>query len=125
MGISPKEIMRGNIVCYEGKSRIVKAVSELIMLEGDKNWIGGSLMNGEPISEVWLERLGFKKWNEGDPDYFYPDKLWMKLERTGDCYAWVHNYDTIKPNIQYVHQLQVLFFSVTGEHLQLPKLPKK
>ena len=120
MSLSNKELMRGNIVCYDGKPRIVKAVSELIMLEGDKNWIGGSLMNGEPITPPWLERLKFQ-WDE----LTWSNKnVW--LAPNDDAYdVFLHGISGgVSRRISYVHQLQLIYFAMTGEHLILPKLPK-
>lgn len=127
MSISPKELLKGCIVSYEGQPRIVKGVMDYIILEGTKEWIGGSLMTGEPISEVWLDRFGFIKDKNGWymprtqfslTDLFYP--CWM------DKMLWPKDVTNFKHlSIEYVHQLQCLFFSLNGEHLQLPKLPKK
>lgn len=128
MPLSPKELMRHNIISFDGKPRIIKAVSELIMLEGDKNWIGASLMNGEPISEVWLERFGFQK----DDDSFYRQldlTNWAVRVYKGMTNDWhvrhgfVNQWSDLR-SVTYLHQLQVLHFAMYQEHLPIPKLPK-
>lgn len=132
MPITPKEIMKGCIVCYDGKPRLIKAISELIMLEGDKNWIGASLMNGEPISETWLQRFGFLEQDDGGffrqldmqnigilitPSYPKDPHGWLAFR------GFINSWGELRP-LEYCHQLQILFFSITGEHLPIPKLPK-
>ena len=123
MSLSPKEIMKGAVVSYEGKTRIVKGVMDYIILEGTKEWIGGSLMNGEPLTEEWLMKLGFE-WN----DTFY-NKGKLSITLAGDSShpkgrVYFNSWAIWNHQPEYVHQLQVLFFSLTGEHLIVPKLPK-
>lgn len=113
MAISPKEVMRGIILNYEGKPVIVKGVTEYIILEGRKEWIGGSLINGEPISEIWLEKLGFEQ-----TEYDTYSKGELKITLGDSCFY--SNKSMTEYN--YVHQLQLLYFSLTQEHLKLPKL---
>lgn len=113
MPINPREVLKGSVVCYEGKVRIVKGVMDYIILEGTKEWIGGSLINGEPLTEVWLERIGFQKtddntWTNGPTEICFMD----------DHYEL--NYSI--RHFNYVHEIQVLHFSLTGEHLKLPKI---
>lgn len=114
MPVSPKEIMRGCILNYEGKSQIVKGVSEYIIFEGWKEWIGGSLINGEPITEWWLEQFGFHYdppshiWQKG-PILFYLSDEGFRLGPKGVIY-------------NYIHELQILYWIIVKEHLKTPKL---
>lgn len=145
MSLSPKELMRGNIISFDGKPRIIKAVSELIMLEGDKNWIGASLMNGEPISEVWLSKFGFieveytdgGKYMQLDLTDYSPSpynfaKSWRcyrMRNNNGIWYFEIHKDNkghlfSFQEECNFVHKLQILYFSMTREHLPIPKLPK-
>lgn len=72
-----------------------------------------------PLTSDILEKCGLKKWNEDEPDYFIQGKLWFKLEWSGDCYSWAHEYNTIVSEIRHLHQLQNLYFSLTGEELSI------
>jgi len=110
--------MKGSILSFEGKCQIVKGVAEYIMFEGRKEWIGGSLINGEPISEIWLERLGF----EYDQHTYSRGRVWLAPADAGYDVFLNGLSAGIATHIQYVHQLQVLYFSITGEHLKIPKL---
>ena len=76
--------------------------------------LGCSEIEPIPLTEEWLERFGFEKrkisylYGYGNFLYDYRLKLW----------TWygiqLHDY-----LITYVHQLQNLYFALTGEELQL------
>jgi hypothetical protein len=126
--ISPLEIQRGSILSHEGKAKKVKAVSELIMFEDAKAWIGGSMIEGEPISGPWLEHLGFQK--EEDGAFYRQFELlnWsVRIINTGLYSAeWIifsgfqNQWNELRV-IHYLHELQLLFFALSGEHLKVPK----
>lgn len=127
--ISPLEIQRFSILCHEGKVKKVKAVSELILFEGEKAWIGGSMINGEPLCEAWLSRMGFTDLNNGE--FFKQADManWgMKLvapniqsSQWTAYQGFVNTWQELK-QIEYCHQLQLLFFALFGEHIKLPKI---
>lgn len=125
--ISPLELMRNSIVCFEGRAYKVKSVSELIMLEGRKEWIGGSLINGEPISEVWMEKLGWELVDTDSWEYKKGDKLGMRIHKSLDgiwlVYFFTGNWEQIR-TIEFVHQLQGFYFFTTGKYLIVPKTIK-
>lgn len=76
-----------------------------------------------PLTEEWLVRFGFEK-REPDDDYNY----WGILNFTvlygrtmdRDFSFFLNGYHN-DCNIQYVHQLQNLYFALTGEELTLDK----
>lgn len=114
--ISPLEIQRFSILNHEGKTKKVKAVSELILFEGEKAWIGGGMINGEPISRTWLEKLGFTQthefvWGNGKLE------LLFNFDESVFC---IGHWGNIR--YQYIHQLQLQHFAITGEHIKLPKI---
>jgi len=87
-------------------------------------------MEGIPITEEWLLKLGFKKWDSGDncyiKKYHAQGELivfnWLTLAaqasdvKEGEYYFMFHNLIHI---IKYVHQLQNLYFALTGNELEL------
>jgi hypothetical protein len=114
MAVEASEVMRGCVILFEGKPVKVKAISEYIMIEGRKEFIGGGFMNGEPLSEKWLLDLGFS---------FLDDRYYLAYK-----YKWLADY-TVNDHrdiplrlISYVHELQVLTFAIIGQHLKVPKL---
>lgn len=112
--ISPSEILKGSILCHEGKPKIVKAIGDYILFMDAKAWIGGSMIEGEPLSVVWLDKLGFVYdssvggWTNG--------KIGITVEENGFKLPWSNFL------YQYVHQLQLIHFIITQEHIKLPKI---
>ena len=81
-----------------------------------------------PLTEEWLLKFGFEKLNTKMSDCFVFQKgLWRvaikdNIEKT---YEWVLWHERISPptwclsRFEYVHQLQNLYFALTGEELTL------
>jgi hypothetical protein len=71
-----------------------------------------------PLTEEWLLKFGFAKTENGwlaldicnDWSYLYWERL-AGLELS------VNKYQITMPHIKYVHQLQNLYFALTGEEL--------
>ena len=107
--------MKHSILCHEGKTKVVVAIGDYIQFSDAKVWIGGSMVEGEPISELWLERFDFKKmdqdvWSNGNLDIVLGNNFFTSpLSRR---------------TFQYCHQLQMLHYTIVGEHLKLPKIKK-
>lgn len=63
-----------------------------------------------PLTEEWLVRFGWEKSGE----WFYKDYYEINLNgifNPSDAHYTIHN------DIKYVHQLQNLYFALTGEEL--------
>jgi hypothetical protein len=80
-------------------------------------------MEGIPLTEEWLEKLGFN-W-----DVYYQGtikelfKLVLKESSGGGYYLEVFRTPyKIAENIKYVHTLQNIFFALTGSELELKQL---
>ncbi len=72
-----------------------------------------------PLTEEWLVRFGFELLeNEGDIKYFQLGKYGVKMEEEQDFYFY-KGEDVISTlaEIYFVHQLQNLYFALTGEEL--------
>ena len=66
-----------------------------------------------PLTEEWLERLGFK-FKEGDDG----PNTWA--QRAGDIFVTLSKYHGkfyYQRQVEYVHQLQNLYFALTGTEL--------
>lgn len=114
--ISPLEIQRNSILCHDGKVKVVKAIGDYILFTDAKAWIGGSMIEGEPISEVWMEKFGFEYYGEGN---WGNGKISVHI--LINAFFMIAG---IEVPYKYVHQLQLCHFALTGQHLPLPKLPK-
>lgn len=127
--ISPSEILKGSILCHEGKVKLVIAIGDYIQFSDAKVWIGGSMINGEPLCEAWLNKMGFV--DQGNGEFFRQLDManWgMKVVAPNihssqwTAYAgFVNTWQELK-QIEYCHQLQLLFFAMFSEHIKLPKI---
>lgn len=63
-----------------------------------------------PITEEWLLKFGFDKIENGT----YLNKFYVTIV-SGYCVFWIT--DTYSVAIKYVHQLQNIYFALTGEEL--------
>lgn len=117
------ELRVGNWVSRDGE--IYQASSPTITA------LENGYFNVEPviISTEWLTKFGFEYINKGDNDYIlYTDPnhdyyLQMDVRKGGD--RWVILDNTVNEltafamvDIVHVHQLQNLYFALTGEELK-------
>jgi hypothetical protein len=81
-----------------------------------------------PLTEEWLYKFGFKNIDKGGNDYItYTDPnhdyyLQLDVRRKDNKYLILDNsFDDLRAfsmvDIEYVHQLQNLYFALTGEEL--------
>jgi hypothetical protein len=67
-----------------------------------------------PLTEEWLLKFGFEERMFG----WWSDVLFLRTEnRNGYFYDWQKTNQTTGTYIEYVHQLQNLYFALTGEEL--------
>lgn len=111
-----EELRIGNYVQYPSKA--VYAVDVLYktyaMLE---NW------QPIPLTEEWLRDFGFIS-KKKHPEIFnltIKTGVWIKVKFYSDCYVCelICNSIIISSNVEYIHQLQNLYFALTGEELTL------
>lgn len=84
-------------------------------------YYSGNIYEPIPLTEERLEEFGFLKWNdEGLYIEAIPNVLRMFLYpiENSNAFAvhWDHNWIT---SVEYAHQLQNLFFCLTGEELEI------
>jgi hypothetical protein len=71
-----------------------------------------------PLTEEWLLKFGFKKCENGWKTLsICNDWTYLSWERLVGIELSVNKHSCMLPNIKYVHQLQNLFFALTGEEL--------
>lgn len=113
--IDTKELRIGNTIMYNGKVIHINGVVRNT-IHYDKNYFDSNIGGYKPfepipITEEWLVRFGFEKIDHGFnkyPLYIYPIR---------DLY-----YRAVFPiifDINYVHQLQNIYHSLTGKELEL------
>lgn len=113
-----KELRLGNYLNYRDKERIL-IVSNLgsfrfetvchntgIIYGSDD----ASEYNGIPLTEEWLLKFGFEK--KTSSFVIYPVSI---KKQTKDAFF----YTPASLHLEYVHQLQNLYFALTGEELSI------
>lgn len=129
--IQANELRIGNIFIREIQpSRGLEYEKEFVLTE---QWMGRLFGQDDdclialqdlspiPLSPDWLERFGFKINNERDPESCSFDYMHIGLFYIGEFNrsGWLLNaYDSMPP-MQYIHQLQNLYFALTGNELSL------
>jgi hypothetical protein len=86
---------------------------------GGKNGTWSNPINCiEPIelTEEWLLRLGFEKI---ETEFFIDDWFLYISYHEGSCHILMLRDDYYFNTIQYVHQLQNLYFALTGQELEV------
>jgi len=111
------ELRIGNYVYFHGD------VEEINMVDGD-GLIGREeqpscpIKEFEPIplTEEWLLKFGFEERMFG----WWSSVLFLRTaNRNGYFYDWQKTNENAGTNIEYVHQLQNLYFALTGKELIL------
>lgn len=101
-------------------------IIETVEVGKHNNCDGDILRNFQPIplTEEWMIRLGFfKSSTEDGYGVFSKDMLEFSfILRNGELIFEFENYQLKLPDIKllYIHQLQNLYFTLTGEDLKLP-----
>jgi len=117
------ELRVGNYV--NAKNFHIKDIEEISQVKCD--WIRySSLLEPIPLTEEWLLKFGFETRKESDNFYYFGfgenpiTKDWMlclKYFKDENKFFFMNGFHIIK----YVHQLQNLYFALTGEELQIKK----
>lgn len=104
------ELRIGNYVLHRGK---IKATN--IEIIDDARVVSEILVEEIPLTEEWLVKLGFKENAFG----FGLDRFPTYIKGDGDFFEPAHSDDYHFPDLEYVHQLQNLYFALTGEELTI------
>lgn len=123
------ELRIGNFVSAKTTSESFNVVSEIgdggsgrgwyVRLENVNHgvWLehnGKFLIEGIELTEEWLLNLGFEKSYFNNIPYFERGVLTID-----GCFFDIELMDSSKLKINYVHQLQNLYFALVGSELQL------
>lgn len=110
------ELRIGNIInCIEygiGITTIVESGSDIDSLKGKENFIPMEL------NDNWLLKLGFIKLDVSDPFYIHSDFMSIKISLDLKMIAF-NNLNLHNVKFGFVHQLQNLFFALTGHELKI------
>lgn len=128
--IQAKELRIGNWVNVDSDTdgTLIENIVVGTMEDGRcylSNWLNIAMnperIEGIPLTPEILEKAGFTK-----EQTFYKDSTWHKRDNIeiheGGVVFFTDTYENtvqLPVNIQYVHQLQNLYFALTGEELQI------
>jgi hypothetical protein len=103
------ELRIGNWIYHLGVIQKMTAKG-LYQMEGENPFI-----EPIPLTEEWLIKFGFKK------VYYGWEKGSFEVESRGDIYLYSINCNEYTDGMpfKYVHQLQNLYFALTGEELTI------
>lgn len=108
--IKPSELRIGNYVydLDENHNQVVKRTYHI-----DENYI--KIEKPIPLTEEWLLRFGFEKDSNG---YFYHKSFHIGIAKQhDDIFHLYKGHGCVDIKIINVHQLQNLYFALTGEEL--------
>lgn len=125
--IQAKDLRLGNLVMFNGEVdsiiEIGQANNGYCEIEGYFNFDSGTI-NPIPLTPEWLERCGFERIQSNVPDLMrmpsfdgYRRLRWdyegFSIETVGSGWIWYLHH------IKYLHQLQNLYFALTGSDLTI------
>jgi len=133
--IAANELRIGNAIIIGGKHINVSLVSDgdsVGFIDGETiTCLPSKHFKPIPLTEEWLVKFGGEKESSffRFGGYFYFDKKLFIEEILGEevlantdeskQYSGYHYFQVNQSEIKYVHQLQNLYFALTGEELQL------
>lgn len=132
MEIKPQELRIGNLVKWGVHECIIKGI-HTDTVTGKDPYVYGSVMIGAmPIHTIegidltpeWLEKLGFNKSQHIFKTAFWNidvvgHQLMINPENGAVVIAFDGNQIITHAKIQYIHQLQNLYFALTGKELAI------
>ena len=109
------ELRIGNYINWQAEPVQIKDFTSFINIvtEMSKTY---SLVRPIPLTEEWLIKLGYRK--STDERYYKEDSHYYPIYNRGIFYLFV-GLPLETKECKYVHQLQNLYFALTGEELTI------
>lgn len=144
--INPKELKIGNYVAYEATTHVITELHTDKVLHRWKNGGDGfyspySDLQSIPLTPELLEQMGFEDYGTkvnypGETEHRFSlyniiegtSSVIVALVESGDYKGWEFriDHDTVyTKELNYLHQLQNLFYSIAGYDLCLTPKPKE
>lgn len=121
-----QDLRIGNLVNVLGETRVVKSIDRFgISYDNSQELERLMTFNADkikpiPLTEEWLVKLGFEKKNiygKHNKFFYIRNKLYFCEY---DFYSFVYSNNSLEiKEPKYVHQLQNLYFVLTGEELTI------
>lgn len=122
--IQANELRLGNLIDFEGLPSVVKEIDSqgvvvFIGETGETEWIDLFQFNPIPLTEEILLKCGFEKIENNWKVLSYSNVFYFSWERLAGSAFSLDNESIYLPHIEYLHQLQNLYFALTGEELEI------
>ena len=119
------ELRIGNLINYEQTTHVISSISEnhvisyWVMKKREETWHDFlDDIKPIPLTEEWLEKSGKFDWSDDYWILLIANLTEIELLYQGDEFK-VYMNDLPIQYIKYVHQLQNLYFALTGTELEL------
>lgn len=110
-----KNLRIGNIVYQPNRiGKVDEIWQEAVKLKGYKNGYDYEHTKPIPLTDEWFENCGFKK---DETDWWHQKEIGFKKYDDNTYEEYSNNI-----TIEYVHELQNLFFVLTGTELEINAL---
>jgi hypothetical protein len=98
---------------------VVHGVSKHGIDHGDSDYSPTRIQNAMPIplTEEWLTRFGFEDEKLYEEFFEYSINRNHRIQTDGEIFVFLGYRDGVE--IKYLHQLQNLYFALTGKELEL------
>ena len=118
------ELRIGNLVGSYNKGeedRVLTINAQNILVEAKANKQGYTRYRPIPLTEEWLLKFGFMKSKVSSQ--FDKEKLTIQIANELEYHkkgrVYFNSWAILEESIKYVHQLQNLYFALTGEELTI------
>lgn len=118
--IDPKELRIGNLVDLHIETAD-RWINERVLSSNDIQCIeSGATAQAIPITPEWMERMGFKKYEWSTKFYCYTNGFFeIQCELSKPTLLMIEDQTLTIEFVKYVHQLQNLYFALTGTELEI------
>lgn len=122
--IKVRDLRVGNKVMYDETSTLfdvteISATGIGVKNEEEETWIELDQFSPIKLTPFILEKAGFQKEDMED----LGTRIYIPISSQSDmCLSWSKGniwLEEINTNIKYIHELQNLYFALTGEELQI------
>lgn len=113
------ELRIGNWINDNGYNSIIGVIDShyhAIQISGSPRMIALETIEPIPLTDEWVLRFGFKKDSMVNITFFLKGFGYITIPKNGNC---IFRKEGIEVIIKYVHQLQNLYFALTGEELTI------
>jgi hypothetical protein len=121
--LQPNELRIGNWINTDGKPyRVTQLIGGVVATDDPSMWHDKDSYSPIPLNPELLEKCGFEKYNNlwnngmGNSIHYDLDNKCIKM-----AFA-ISTFLIISSNIQYLHQLQNLYFVLTDTELEIKDL---